>query len=134
MGNEEGKVSPGLLFGAAFVLFIAAIVLYITKEDSAYTKTAEAVQSQEAVVSRIETSYQSVLKQLEAIREAQGLEQDFRDKITHRMEYLEMKVNAQPRAVVHKDAPIPQPLKVEISQPIQFVPVPKATPKKVQKK
>lgn len=120
MGNEEGKMSSGILFVVAFVLFVAAIVVYLGKEDTAYTQVAEGVKNQEAVVGKIEKAYQELQKQLEAVRENQAYELDFREKMVQKIQMLEMRLDSQPKPVTvsHKDSPMPQPLKVELTTPI----------------
>ena len=109
-------MSPELLFFMAMVLFVAAIVVYLKKEDSSYTRVANGVEEQGQSLKEVEDRVRELKKSLDDLQEEKVLAIDFKDKIKNKLELIEMRLNSLPKqqSVVHKDAPIPQPLRMSV--------------------
>lgn len=135
--NNGGKMSAEILFGLAILIMIAAVVIYIRKEDNSYAQTAEGVRMLNSTVDRVERNNKELLQLVDKLTQWQTTQVELNDKLTKRMELVEVRMDAHSRnrsqAIVHKDAPIPQPLQVQITQPIEFIPR-KVAPKKAVKK
>jgi hypothetical protein len=123
MNNEGGKVSPEFLFFAAIVFFIAAIVIYLRKEDNSYANVAEGVKATTATAERVERENKDLKIGIDAMLSWQQKQMELNDKTLQRLQLIEMRLDSQPKAqsVVHKDAPMPQPLKVELTTPIKVI-------------
>lgn len=121
--NEGGKVSPVLLFSAAFILFVAAIVLYLVKEDSAFNKVAAGVSEQNQHTASVLRENKDLRVSIDTMLEWQKTQIEMNDKFMQRLQLIEMRLDSQPKVtnVKHTDAPMPQPLKVELTTPIKVI-------------
>lgn len=104
------------------MLFVAAIVVYLVKEDSAYSKVAEGVSAQNSATERVMKESKDLKTGVDAMLEWQKTQMEFNDKLLQRLQLIDMRLDSAPKmSVNHKDAPMPQPLKVELTAPIKVI-------------
>ena len=123
-GEKMGQDSAVLVFGAAFVLFIVAIVIWMRRETNDGAEAAQIFKSSQLQVQAVNEKYAAVVERIDTLTNSQKDCTMVLAELQHKYEALleksqKIEVTAKPQNI-KVDVQLRGPLKVETDKPFMM--------------